>query len=1059
MTYCILLVGMLCLPTLMYGQGTTRFVKAGASGDGSSWANASGDLQSMIDASTSGDEVWIAAGVYKPSKLIKSSKKRSFAFHLKNGVSLIGGFAGTEQTKGEREQIKAEQPLRFRLKHETIISGNLDDNDEQWTFAPVEGAPYRYLWTITGHEQNANHLLYMQEVATDPTTIDGLVLTGAYADTYQAKAAGAALYALGNIHLLNSTIQRNAAFTRAEGNLSFSGGAVYLGKGSGKARIDNCTFAENQTYLPTLYAEGGAIYIEGGAVSHSLFRGNVGVDEGGSIRAKSSTISDCHFYDCYAAKGGSISAEQTTIERCLVGSSRAIIGGGIFAKQTLIHHTRVLNCYADGSIFASTGGTRGGGIYGESETTVIGSLVANCTADLEGGGVAFATGGKLYHSTVRMCHALRINQPISNVYMGEGGVMLNSIADDDPSTQPQGFARATTIVGKSFESKDVEQIYAADWSLASGSPHIDTGEVVPGVDEPTDMLGNARLRDGKIDRGAFAYAKVERTPTIIVTMARENSPIALGVGGSKGTSFSVDFGSGEVVDYEGAKVIEQTVQGKTIKIYGDNILIFVANKQGIASLDLSRANKLMKLQVMDNELETLDVSHSPNLYMLYCDRNRISGELNLSAQSRMNVLSCGDNHITGKIDLSHIRDLTSVICNGNKIEELILPKNAAKLTTINCDDNTIKQLDLTSCTELDELLCAGNQLETLDVTHCPKLTKLYAIENALSTLNLSENKQLKTLTLTKNRIKALDLKHNTAIENLYLGQNQLREIDLRPLPALQWLILDDNQLQEIDLERQSKLKQIKASHNQLERIDLSHNPELSVLWVGNNRLSELDLSKQKQLIWLVCDSNKLERLPLSVNKSIVWLECQGNAIADLQVGHMTNLQKFIASHNKLTDLSLKGNPGIQGVRIEDNELPRATLTRLLAELPEVSKVEINDNNREWAKQIDISNNYESNEVDTSVATAKGWSITNAPAKTTAIEQVDKPIGMYFDSSTLSLVLTQPYKALEIYDMQGSCVLRRTHISGSVDISALPSGAYIAIGYGSEHRQEALRLVF
>lgn len=1058
MTYCILLVGILCFPAYLQGQGSVRFVKAGASGDGTSWANASGDLQSMIDASVSGDEVWIAAGVYKPSKLIKSNKKRSYAFLLKNGVSLIGGFVGSEQEKGQREQTKAERPLRFRLKHETIISGNLDDNDEQWTFGPVDGAPYRHIWTISGHEHNSNHLLYMPEVATKPTIIDGLVLTGAFADTYQVKAAGAALYALGDVHLINSTIQRNATYTRAEGNLSFSGGAVYLGKGSGKARIDNCTFSENQAYLPTLYAEGGAIYIESGSVSNSLFRGNVGVDEGGSIRAKGSSITDCHFYDCYAAKGGSISAEQSTIERCLIASSRAIIGGGIYAKQSLIHHTRVLNSYADGSIFASSGGTRGGGIYGESETTIIGSLVANCTSDLEGGGIAFGTAGKLYHSTIRMCNALRTNQPISNVYLGNGGVMLNSIADDDPTTQSKGFARPSSIIGSSFDSKDIEPIYASDWSLTAESTYIGTGEFVPNEEEPTDMLGNARVRDGKIDRGAFAYSKVERTPAIVVTMAQENSSISLGVGGSKGTSFGVDFGSGEVVEYEGAKVINQTVQGKTIKIYGDNILVFVANKQGIAELNLSKANKLMKLQVMDNSLKSLDVTQCPNLYMLYCDRNKISNKLDLSAQSRMNVLSCGENLITSTLDLSHIRDLTSVICNGNEIEQLILPKDASKLTTINCDDNRLKHLDLGACGQLEELLCANNQLEALDVSYCPKLTKLYAIDNALGSLNLRQNPQLKTLTLTKNRIKAIDLKYNTAIENLYLGDNQLQTIDLSSLPELQWLILDNNQLREVNLERQSKLKQIKASHNQLERIDLSHNPDLSVLWVGNNRLGELDLSRQKQLIWLVCDSNKLEHLPMAANKNIVWLECQGNAIADLQVEHMGSLQKLIASRNKLTDITLRGNSGIQGVRLEDNELPKATLERLLRELPNVSKVEINDNNIEWAKQIDISNNYESNEIDTSTAIAKGWSITNAPAKTTGVDQINLPIGMYFDNNNRHLVLTHPYSKIEIYDMQGVCVLRRAHISGPIDVSILPVGSYIAVGYGIRSQQEVLRFV-
>ncbi|MCO6488828.1 MAG: hypothetical protein J5I98_10440, partial [Phaeodactylibacter sp.] len=42
-------------------HATIRYVKPGGSGtaDGSSWGNASGDLQAMINASGPGDQVWV----------------------------------------------------------------------------------------------------------------------------------------------------------------------------------------------------------------------------------------------------------------------------------------------------------------------------------------------------------------------------------------------------------------------------------------------------------------------------------------------------------------------------------------------------------------------------------------------------------------------------------------------------------------------------------------------------------------------------------------------------------------------------------------------------------------------------------------------------------------------------------------------------------------------------------------------------------------------------------------------------------------------------------------
>jgi nitrous oxidase accessory protein NosD len=59
--------------------------------DGLSWATAFINVQAALDAATPGDEVWVAAGVYRENVTVP------------HGVALLGGFKGIELDAGERD--------------------------------------------------------------------------------------------------------------------------------------------------------------------------------------------------------------------------------------------------------------------------------------------------------------------------------------------------------------------------------------------------------------------------------------------------------------------------------------------------------------------------------------------------------------------------------------------------------------------------------------------------------------------------------------------------------------------------------------------------------------------------------------------------------------------------------------------------------------------------------------------------------------------------------------------------------------------------------------------
>lgn len=207
MKECKLIAAILLIcSSITYAQ-TIRYVNVNSpctSGcDGTSWAKAFDHLQDALDIAQSGNHIWVAAGTYKPTTLpIDAASilgdvltERNYTFHLIDGVSLYGGFDGTEVLISQRD---IEQ-------NETILSGdigtpnNIIDNTYKVVMSINDSSNTRLDgFSIKYGNTSGGNLLSFAEGET-------LVLPG------------------GAVHLHNSTIQiTNCIF---EGNISlFSGG-------------------------------------------------------------------------------------------------------------------------------------------------------------------------------------------------------------------------------------------------------------------------------------------------------------------------------------------------------------------------------------------------------------------------------------------------------------------------------------------------------------------------------------------------------------------------------------------------------------------------------------------------------------------------------------------------------------------------------------------------------------------------------------------------------------------------------------------------------------------
>ena len=292
------------------------FVKQGATGDGSSWTNASGNLKYIMDKATSGAQIWVAAGQYLPSP----NGDRSVSFTLANGVQLYGGFSGNEVSMEERDLAV----------NATILSGAIGK---------------------TGQEDNSFNVLYLYN-ANSSTRIDGFIIRDGRADgeafTGGRKESGGGLYIDGaGVGIRSNPVIANCIF---ENNYAKTGGAVFNNGAGGTCnpQFINCQFIHN-----TAETDGGGMYNDGHnngqcnpELINCMFQANY-ANLGGAIFNQSDRgtcspeFNHCHFVENEAyVRGGSVYNTESSkrnfslLKHCYFRDNRAPEGKNFFNLQS-----------------------------------------------------------------------------------------------------------------------------------------------------------------------------------------------------------------------------------------------------------------------------------------------------------------------------------------------------------------------------------------------------------------------------------------------------------------------------------------------------------------------------------------------------------------------------------------------------------------------------------------------------------------------------------------------------------------------------------------------------
>ncbi|MGA2499316.1 MAG: right-handed parallel beta-helix repeat-containing protein, partial [Tepidisphaeraceae bacterium] len=295
------------------------FVDASAVGanNGTTWADAYTSLAAGLAQAVSGSEIHVADGTYKPT----TTTDRTISFQLKNGVRILGGYAGFGAPNPDARDVAT---YRSVLSGDIGVIGDTSDNSNSVVTAlQTDSTAVLDGCTITAGRSNGYGAGLLISVASP--TISNCILTG---------NSGSYGGAMANSQFASPTVV-DCTFT---GNTASTGAGMYNVQYSSPNVID-CTFTGNTgSYGAGMDNESSS----SPTLTNCLFVGNKtsGSVGGGAISnviASAPSIVNCTFVANAGTSSGGIydSASSPTIVNCIFrdtlpagGTEFAQVGGG-----------------------------------------------------------------------------------------------------------------------------------------------------------------------------------------------------------------------------------------------------------------------------------------------------------------------------------------------------------------------------------------------------------------------------------------------------------------------------------------------------------------------------------------------------------------------------------------------------------------------------------------------------------------------------------------------------------------------------------------------------------
>ncbi|MCA9291884.1 MAG: right-handed parallel beta-helix repeat-containing protein [Phycisphaerales bacterium] len=348
--------------------------------NGTSWTSAFRNLGPALAAAGSGDQVWVAAGTYRPT----TTTDRTISFVLKNNVKVFGGFAGGETSLAQRD-VDA---------NVAVLSGDIGASPND--------------------SDNSFHVVLAPAGLTTSAVLDGFLIRDGRANGSAAAghADGAGLRLLSSPLIRNCTIANNVATDRGGGAFSLGAPAFidcliccnFASAGAGLAAETAGQFGptligcEVSSNMASGVGGGGLSFVSGGnvALTNCNIRGNFvanGSDligQGGGVRCANTvmTMTNCTVTNNGAQQGGGIMTSTVTfmIVRNGILYHNEDLGGSVEDAQ--IHAPHAPSVIVDRCCIEGLTGTFGGqGNIGADPQLVLGNRLRAGSPCIDAGSV------------------------------------------------------------------------------------------------------------------------------------------------------------------------------------------------------------------------------------------------------------------------------------------------------------------------------------------------------------------------------------------------------------------------------------------------------------------------------------------------------------------------------------------------------------------------------------------------------------------------------------------------------------------------------------------------